>query len=600
MGSQASLGGSGAGRRPCGQDPVGGRIPHPRPTALVMPLDLARLATIDPDALPDDQLRPTLRLLLGVVEELVVSVQELRTENQRLRDEINRLKGVPGRPPAAPPRTGPAGTDHSSEAERRQPRTWHKGSKRDQLTITRTERLRVDRATLPPDAVYKGIEAVVVQDLTVQVDTIRFEREVWYSPGQRRRYQAPLPAGYTGQFGPHLKALAVALHYGANVTEAKLGEFFGQAGVRVSRGFLGGLLAPDPARAPGAAFMAQVIAEARAVERAGLASSPWQHLDATGTRVDGEPWHCHVLGNPLFTAYHTTPTKDRLAVLDVLQGNPGARRYRLDTVAEAYLERAGLAPTARARLADWPRDRDLDAATVTRLLEAQRLVLGPQQQTRIREGLALAAYHAQGGWPVIRTLVCDDAPQFRLVTDDLALCWVHEGRHYTKLIASLPPHQRALDDFRRQFWDYYRALLAYRQRPTAADHAWLERRFDALFGTATGFRLLDERIALTREKKDALLRVLAHPELPLHNNPAELAARRRVRKRDASFGPRSDAGIRAWDTFHTLAATTQQLGVSFSAYLKDRFTAAGRIPPLAGLLTARAATLSLGASWAPA
>ena len=78
----------------------------------------------------------------------------------------------------------------------------------------------------------------------------------------------------------------------------------------------------------------------------------------------------------------------------------------------------------------------------------------------------------------------------------------------------------------------------------------------------------------------------------------ELAARRRVRKRDVSFGPRSEPGAKAWDTFMTLAATTQQLGVSFIAYLQDRFRQVGQIPPLADLLRARAATPTLGGSWA--
>jgi hypothetical protein len=111
---------------------------------------------------------------------------------------------------------------------------------------------------------------------------------------------------------------------------------------------------------------------------------------------------------------------------------------------------------------------------------------------------------------------------------------------------------------------------------------------------------LDQRIALTQEKKDGLLLVLRHPELPLHNNPAELAARRRVQKRDVSFGPRSPAGVEAWDTMMTLAATTQKLGVSFLDYLHDRFHQAGRIPPLADLIRAKAATMKLGASWASA
>ncbi len=51
--------------------------------------------------------------------------------------------------------------------------------------------------------------------------------------------------------------------------------------------------------------------------------------------------------------------------------------------------------------------------------------------------------------------------------------------------------------------------------------------------------------------------VLKHPEIPLHNNPAELEARQRVRKRDVSFGPRTQDGIEAWDTFMSLAATAQ-------------------------------------------
>jgi len=55
-------------------------------------------------------------------------------------------------------------------------------------------------------------------------------------------------------------------------------------------------------------------------------------------------------------------------------------------------------------------------------------------------------------------------------------------------------------------------------------------------------KILDKRIAKTQAKKDALLLILKHPELPLYNNPAELAARFQVRKRDISFGPRTEDG----------------------------------------------------------
>ena len=72
--------------------------------------------------------------------------------------------------------------------------------------------------------------------------------------------------------------------------------------------------------------------------------------------------------------------------------------------------------------------------------------------------------------------------------------------------------------------------------------------------------------------------VLAHPEIPLHNNPAELGARARVRKRDVSFGPRTREGAKAWDTFMTLAATATKLGVSFYHYIHDRVSGASQMP----------------------
>jgi hypothetical protein len=92
--------------------------------------------------------------------------------------------------------------------------------------------------------------------------------------------------------------------------------------------------------------------------------------------------------------------------------------------------------------------------------------------------------------------------------------------------------------------------------------------------------------------------VLKHPEIPLHNNPAELGARQRVRKRDVSFGPRTQDGVRAWDTFMSLAATARKLGVSFHQYIHDRISRTNQIPSLASLIETRASALALGASWA--
>src|SRR5574341_61621 len=98
-------------------------------------------------------------------------------------------------------------------------------------------------------------------------------------------------------------------------------------------------------------------------------------------------------------------------------------------------------------------------------------------------------------------------------------------------------------------------------------------------------------------KKAHLLLVLAHPEIPLHNNPAELGARARVRKRDVSFGPRTCEGAKAWDTFMTLAESATKLGVSFYHYIHDRVSGASQMPSLADLIVERAKVLNLGTSW---
>jgi Transposase IS66 family len=538
------------------------------------------VARLDLASIADVGARQAIRALLNLVEELAAENQALRTELAQVKDELARLKGGSGRPKRPPGKAG--GGDYSSEAERRAaPKTWQKRGKQDRVQIDRTERVAIDPATLPADAVFKGYERVVVQNLVLRTDTVAFELAVWYSPAERRSYRARRPAGYDdGAFAADLRALVLELAYRGGMSATKIHELLEAHEIEISAGTVSTLLTESRT-----AF----TTEARAVLQAGLASTPYQHLDDTSTRVDGESQYCQILCNPCYTAYQTTPGKDRRTIIEVLRGGRPAA-YRYDQEAERHLTFLGLSAAAQARVrAAIPRDQDLDETTLTDLLDGPLGRLGPRQREQVREALAVAAYLADPDWPVVRTPVCDAAPQFRAITPELALCWIHEGRHYKQLTPFLPQPRAALADLLDQFWTYYRELLAYREHPTPQERARLDARFDVLFGTVTGYQALDRRLALTREKKPELLLVLEHPELPLHTNPAELGARQRVRKRDVSFGPRSPAGSAAWDTFMTLAATTRKLGLDFAAYLTDRFTQAGRIPPLADLIAARAA-----------
>ncbi len=169
------------------------------------------------------------------------------------------------------------------------------------------------------------------------------------------------------------------------------------------------------------------------------------------------------------------------------------------------------------------------------------------------------------------------------------LCWVHDGRHYKKLEPVVPHHADALSAFRKRYWDFYAELLAFKTAPSEDAAARLSETFDPLFATKTGYEALDERIAKTRAKKEMLLVVLRHPEVPLHNNACELEARVAARRPDVSLHTRTDEGTNACDTMTSIVRTARKLGVSAFEYIRDRVGRTFRLSSLADLIRARAA-----------
>jgi hypothetical protein len=433
----------------------------------------------------------------GVVEGLASDNRDLREENQRLRDEINRLKGEQGKPKIKPnrPTSPPRATNHSSERERHTGQARKKNRKVERIVVNREEVLKVDPARLPADAEFKGYDDVIVQDIKIETDNVLFHKEKFYSKSEREAYLAELPHGYTGQFGPGVKALTVVLYHAANMSEPKVREFFEFVGLHISEGEVSNLLIKD---------QDEFHAEKEAVYAAGLRSSPWQHIDETSTRVKGVNEHCHTVCNPLYTAYVTTDKKDRLAVLEALL-NGRTLTFQLNTEAYTWLEPVGLPASALTALQQLPQDQVLSEAEFTRRLAVALPTLGSQARRRVFEAAAVAAYHAQQDFPIVDLLLCDDADQFKRLTGELALCWVHDARHYKKLNPVVPSHRKLLDDFMGRYWDLYNALLNYRQAPTPEEAVRRSQQFDGLFATTTGYADLDARIAKTQAKKDALL-----------------------------------------------------------------------------------------------
>ena len=258
-------------------------------------------------------------------------------------------------------------TNHSSEKERHRQKRHQKGSKKADLKISREKVIEVDPSLLPADAQFKGYEEVIVQDLCLGTDNICFRKQKFYSASERKTYLAQLPCGYEGQYGPGVKSLVLTLYNSGYMSEPKILEFLKNVGVQISEGELSNLL-----------IKKQDVfhAEKDAVYEAGLRSSPYQHTDDTLTRVNGQNQHCHVVGNPVYSAYHTRPTKERLAILDVLR-NMRERTFRLNREALGYLENVNLSKVTWQILQSWVNEEDMNEATFSKRLDQALPKLSP-------------------------------------------------------------------------------------------------------------------------------------------------------------------------------------------------------------------------------
>ena len=90
--------------------------------------------------------------------------------------------------------------------------------------------------------------------------------------------------GDQGQFGPGIRSLALALYYASGMSEPKSKEFLENFNIQISDGPVSNLLIKNKP---------EWHREKDEIYQAGLASSDWQHMDDTGTRVDGDNQHCH-------------------------------------------------------------------------------------------------------------------------------------------------------------------------------------------------------------------------------------------------------------------------------------------------------------------
>ncbi len=445
-----------------------------------------------------DQVRDRIAGLLNTIEELSQAYEELRKVVQQQKDEINWLKGEKGRP-KIPPNVPQA----QSKSPVEKPKKWEKSSKKPRIKIDRTEYIKIDKSTLPPDAMSIGYRRVVRQNIKFETDNTEYCLERFYSPSLKRTYEAKLPESLQNtEFGSDLKAFITYLYYAGRVTENKIEKILEESGIIISAGQISNILTKEKGE--------EFSAEKQAIFETGMKIADYLHIDDTGARHKGSNHFLFVLCNEKFSAFSILESKSKKAV----------RRF-----------------------------------------------LGLKDEEKMKT-----------------PLVSDDAGQLRDLSLCHALCWIHEIRHYKKLTPYLNHHKVILNKFITKLWKYYKLLDRYKANLNKSRKMYILRRFGVLFSTVTGYRALDKRIALTKKKKGRLLAVLDHPEIPLHNNTAEIAVREGVIKKNISYGTRSEYGKTAWENMLSILDTCRKLGVSFYEYLRDIYSNSYALPRLAELI----------------
>lgn len=560
---------------------------------------------------PGEMSKAEQAFVLNALELVLQIVGQHQAEIQDLKDEINRLKGEQGKPtipgntqkkesqddssPKASNSTEENRTDsgtaksegttnHSSEKERKESKE-NKGKKGVKFTadivVDKEDKIEItDTSILPTDAVFKGYTSSYYQTLEIVSKIIEVKRARYYSPSKGKTYTAALPAEYEqgSDYTEELKGHVVMLKSCFGMSIPQVGDFMRMHGIKICDATISNIFLSKGEESE---------QEQQAIHLTGLAIGLYNQTDTTGARVNGVNYHTHVFGNDYYTAYFTRPHKDRQTVLDLLRGET-PRSYLLNQTTLGIYKYLKIPKRIIRQINPLLNQKTTDKVTFTKQLEQlidQKDFL--RHKEKLLEGAYLAHYQTED---CLNILVCDDAPQYKLLTMLIALCWVHIGRHFKKINPKIKHHQLLLETFLDDFWAYYKGLQEYQQQPDTILARTLNTDFDKLFSRITGFDLLDQRIAKTKAKKEELLVVLLHPYVPLHNNDAELAARKEVRYRDISFQTRNQKGTLAKDVFFTIIQTCKKLGVNAYDYILDRASRKNLMPSLVQIMVDKTAT----------
>lgn len=512
-----------------------------------------------------------------IIDELTNSVAMLKELIQQLRDEIAILKGQKPKPTISPSSlegqkakkdSANSGNPNGS-GKPGQPKGKLRKKKKTLLEIH--EKPVIQPALIPEVAIFKGYKLYTVQNIIFRSHNSQYQIAQWMLP-DGSYLTGKLPKGTHGHYGPELVAYILHQNHTCRVTEPLLLEQLIARGVLISAGQLNNILIKNKA------YFHEEVAE---LLPAGVEADGQIQADDTGGRHKGTNQYTTVIGNKWFSFFATTVSKSRINFLKLLQ--QGKSQYLINEDTIEYLREAGVASYLPGYIALHVGATFKTKADWEQFLKEQNII----RETEIRfiTEAALYASVIEHGIPRDLGVHGDDAGQFDAFVR--SLCWIHEERHYRKLIMTTEQARADLERVKDQIWSIYQKLKAFKASPEAVTTESIKKQFDDIFRQETSSPTLNHQLKKTYQKKEELLRVLQRPETPLHNNASETDARSAKTKLKVSGGTRSDMGRDARDTFLSLKQTCMKLGINFIAFLQDRVCGLYTIPRLAEIIRQR-------------
>ena len=431
-------------------------------------------------------------------------------------------------------------------------------------------RVDIHPSNIPEGAEFKGYKPYLVQDIIFQPYNTLYRRGQWLLPDGTYLI-GQLPEEVNGHYGPELISYMFFQCHVCRITEPLLYDLLQAKKIKISSGKINEILTKK---------LDLFHAEVDELLPAGVMATPQLLTDDTGGRHKGVNQYTTIIGNDYFSVFTTTESKNRINFLKLLQRNKEYYVINEDTI--AYLHNTNAAGYLPSYIAKFLGKRFSTSADWEQFLKKHNITQA--NDVRFVTEAALFASLFEHGIPRNLSIHSDDAGQFNVALFFNTLCWIHEERHYRKLIMVNDQAKTDLERVRGQIWTIYSNLKTYKLTLDPDLKTVIEKQFDEIFQQQTNSATLNHQLQKTYKKKDALLGVLIRPDSPVHNNPSETAARKAKTKFKVSGGTRSDCGRTARDTFLSLQQTCLKLRVNFIEFLQDRLRGIYKIPKLAEII----------------